>query len=179
MTESSFSWYVVHTHSGFESKVVEGIRERAQRAGCADCFEDFLVPSEKVTKVRKGVKVQEQQFVYPGYVFVSMKLTDLAWHVVRNTPRVAGFLGTHDRPVPVSQREVQRLLTQVQDGSIATRMACQFQTGDHIRVCEGPFNSFGGVIEEVDDTRQRLRVALSIFGRPTPVDLDFSQVEKV
>lgn len=179
MTQHDFAWYVIHAYSGFESKVVEAIKERAAKKNCAHLFETLLVPSEGVVHVKRGVKVHTRQSVFPGYILARMMLTEDTWHLVKSIPRVSGFLGTRDKPIPVSEKEVERILKQVQEGSITTRVASHYQIGDQVKVCEGPFNTFSGTVEEVDDTKQRLRVAVSIFGRPTPVDLDFSQVEKI
>jgi len=171
-------WYVLHVYSGFEKKVAEAIVDQAQQQGMEDLFEEVLVPTEEVIEMRRGQKVTAERKFYPGYVLVKMDLTDESWHLVQNTPKVTGFLGSRGRPSPISQREAERILHQVQEGVERPKPSVTFEVGEQVRVADGPFTSFNGFVEEVDEERARLKVAVSIFGRSTPVELEYSQVEK-
>ena len=171
-------WYVIHVYSGFEKKVAESIREQADAKGMGDLFAEVLVPTEEVVEMRRGTKVQSERKFFPGYVLVKMDLTDETWHLVKNTPKVTGFLGSGQRPAPVPQREVDSILRQVQEGIERPKPSITFEIGEQVRVCDGPFTSFAGFVEEVDEERARLKVAVSIFGRATPVELEYAQVEK-
>ncbi len=173
-------WYVVHVYSGFEKKIAQQIKEQAAQKGLADKFDEILVPSEQVTEVRRGQKIDSERKFFPGYVLVKMEMTDDAWHLVKNTPKVTGFLGERNRPTPVREAEAQRMLKQVQEGVDKPRKpAVVFEVGEQVRVADGPFTSFNGVVEEVDEERGRVKVSVSIFGRSTPVELEYGQVEKV
>jgi transcription termination/antitermination protein NusG len=172
-------WYVVHVYSGFEKKIAEQLKEQAAQKGLADQIEDVLIPSEQVVEMRRGQKVSAEHKFFPGYVLVKMELTDDAWHLVKNTPKVTGFLGSKTRPTPISDAEADRILKQTQEGVERPRPSILFEVGEQVRVADGPFTSFNGTVEEVDDTRSRLKVAVSIFGRATPVELEYGQVEKV
>ncbi|GAJ28947.1 transcription termination/antitermination protein NusG [Acidomonas methanolica] len=172
-------WYVVHVYSGFEKKIADHIREQAAQKGLADHFDEILVPSEEITEVRRGRKVNAERKFFPGYVLVKMELTDDAWHLVKDTPKVTGFLGSRNRPSPISEAEADRILRQAQEGVDRPRANIIFEIGEQVRVADGPFTSFNGVVEEVDEERSRLKVSVSIFGRSTPVDLDYNQVEKL
>lgn len=173
-------WYIVHAYSNFEGKVAEAIREQAQRRGLEDHFEDIQVPTEEVTEVVRGAKKVRQHRHFPGYVLVKMVMSDEAYHLVKNTPKVTGFLGQQNKPQPVSEKEVERILGRVaEQGAAKPRQLIHYETGERVRVCDGPFQSFEGLVSEVDEERGRLKVAVMIFGRETPVDLEYSQVEKL
>ena len=172
-------WYIVHAYSNFENKVAESIREQSKQRGLADLFEEIMVPKEKVTEVRRGRKVDTERKFFPGYVLVKMNLTDEAFHLIKNTPKVTGFLGADNKPMPISENEAMRILHQVQEGVERPKPSITFEIGENVRVSDGPFASFSGVVEEIDEARSRVKVAVSIFGRATPVELEFAQVEKV
>lgn len=173
-------WYVVHVYSGFEKKVAAAIQEVAQKRGLDQYIEELMVPTEEVIEVRRGQKVNAERKFFPGYVLVKMDMNDDAWHLVKNTPKVTGFLGGGgNKPQPISEAEAQRLIKQMTEGAERPRSTVSFDIGEQVRVCDGPFNSFNGTVEEIDEDRSRLKVLVSIFGRATPVDLDFTQVEKV
>ena len=171
-------WYIVHVYSGFEHKVEQAIREQAQIKGLADRFEEVMVPTEEVVEMRRGQKVSSERKFFPGYVLVKVDLDDESWHLVKNTPKVTGFLGAGGRPVPISDAEAERIINQVKDGVERPKPLISFVIGEAVRVCDGPFASFNGLVEEVDDERARVKVAVTIFGRATPVELEYSQVEK-
>jgi transcription termination/antitermination protein NusG len=172
-------WYIIHAYSNFENKVAESIREQAKQRGLSDLFEEVMVPKEKVVEVRRGRKVDAERKFFPGYVLVKMDLTDEAFHLIKNTPKVTGFLGADNKPMPISEAEAARILHQVQEGIERPKPSVSFEVGENVRVSDGPFASFNGTVEEVDEARSRLKVAVSIFGRATPVELEFGQVEKV
>ncbi len=171
-------WYVLHVYSGFEKKVAESIREQARQKDMEDMFEEILVPTEEVIELRRGQKISTERKFFPGYVLIKMELGDDSWHLVKNTPKVTGFLGNRGQPSPISEAEAERIMHQVKEGVERPKPSVTFEIGEQVRVADGPFNSFTGFVEEVDEERARLKVAVSIFGRPTPVELEYSQVEK-
>lgn len=172
-------WYIVHTYSNFEQKVAAAIQEQARQKGLENCFEEILVPTEEVVELRRGRRVNAERKFFPGYVLVKMDMSDEVYHMVKNTPKVTGFLGAENRPTPIPQREVDRILNQVQEGVERPKPSVIFEVGEQIRVSDGPFASFNGLVEEVDEERARLKVTVSIFGRATPVELEYGQVEKL
>ena len=172
-------WYAVHAYSNFENKVAEFDPRAGEAARPLQLFEEILVPKEKVVEVRRGRKVDAERKFFPGYVLVKMELTDEAYHLIKNTPKVTGFLGSDNKPMPLSEAEAQRILHQVQEGIERPKPSVSFEVGEQVRVSDGPFASFNGTVEEVDEGRSRLKVAVSIFGRATPVELEFGQVEKL
>jgi len=171
-------WYIIHAYSGFENKVAEAIRERAVRQGLDPLLEEITVPTEEVMEYRKGQKRKTERKFFPGYVLARMVMTDDSYHLVKDTPKVTGFLGPQGKPTPISDDEAARILQQVQEGVERPKPQVQFEVGEEVRVKEGPFTSFNGMVEEVDEERARLKVSVSIFGRATPVELEYSQVEK-
>ncbi len=172
-------WYIVHAHSNFEKKVAASIREQAAQRGLEEKFDEILVPTENVVEVRKGRKVNAERKFFPGYVLVKCDLSDDIYHLIKNTPKVTGFLGADKRPVPISDAEANRIKGQVADGVERPKASISFEIGESVRVADGPFASFNGTIEEIDEGRSRVKVAVSIFGRATPVELEYTQVEKV
>jgi transcriptional antiterminator NusG len=172
-------WYVVHAYSGFENQVKRSLEERIKRSGLDDMFGEILVPTEEVVEMREGQKRKSDRKFFPGYVLVQMDMNDETWHLVKDVPRVMGFIGgTSDRPAPITEREAQAILERVQEGVEKPRPKVLYEPGEVVRIIDGPFNDFNGVVEEVDYEKSRLRVAVLIFGRSTPVDLEFGQVEK-
>lgn len=172
-------WYVIHVYSGFEKKVAQSILEQAKQAEMSHLIEEVTVPSEEVVEMRRGAKVNAERKFFPGYVLAKIDMTDESWHLVKNTPKVTGFLGSGSKPIPISEAEATRILHQVQEGIERPKPAILFEIGEQVRVCDGPFNSFNGFVEDVDEERSRLKVAVSIFGRSTPVELEYAQVEKL
>ncbi len=172
-------WYVLHVYSGFENKVAEAIKDKARKKGLEDKVEDIMVPKEEVIEVKRGQKVNTERKVYPGYVLAKLDMNDDVWHMVKDTPKVTGFLGAGNKPVPISEKEAAKLLQQLQEGVEHPKSSITFDIGEEVKVAEGPFASFNGVVEEVDEAKSKLKVSVSIFGRATPVELEFGQVEKM
>jgi transcription termination/antitermination protein NusG len=172
-------WYVVHAYSGFEKQVMRSLRDRVERAGMQELFGQILVPTEEVVEMKGGQKRRSDRKFFPGYVLVEMEMTDETWHLVKDVPKVMGFIGgTADKPAPISQKEADAILNRVQEGVDKPRPKVLFEPGEMVRVVDGPFNDFNGVVEDVDYDKSRLKVAVLIFGRSTPVELEFHQVEK-
>jgi transcriptional antiterminator NusG len=171
-------WYIVHAYSNFEKKVAEAIRDQAKTQGLEDSFSEILVPTEDVVEIRRGRKVNAERKFFPGYVLVKMDLSDEAYHLIKNTPKVTGFLGSGSKPMPVSEKEVARIVGAMEEGVERPKPTIHFDIGETVRVTDGPFQSFSGIVEQVDEERARLRVTVSIFGRATPVELEYGQVEK-
>jgi transcriptional antiterminator NusG len=171
-------WYIIQTYSNFEKKVAESIKEQASLQGMADLFEEVLVPMEEVVEVRRGQKVNAERKFFPGYVLAKMEMTDETYHLVKNIQKVSGFLGSGNKPMPITDAEASRILNQVQEGIDRPKPSISFEIGEQVRVTDGPFTSFNGLVEDVDEERARLKVSVSIFGRATPVELEYAQVEK-
>jgi transcriptional antiterminator NusG len=172
-------WYVLHVYSGFENKVSEAIMEKAKQHGLEDRVEQILVPMEEITEVRRGQKVAAERKFFPGYVLAKLDMNDEVWHLVKDTPKVTGFLGAGNKPSPITEKEANQLLKQIQEGVERPRPSILFDIGEAVKVAEGPFASFNGVVEDIDEEKGKIKVSVSIFGRATPVELDFTQVEKV
>ncbi len=172
-------WYVVHAFSGFEHQVKRALEERVKRSGLEDSFGDIMVPTEEVVEIRDGQKRRSERKFFPGYVLVQMDMNEASWHLVKGTPKVMGFIGgSSDKPAPITEKEVETILSRVEEGADKPRPKVLYEPGEVVRVTEGPFNDFNGVVEEVNYDKNRIRVAVLIFGRSTPVELEFSQVEK-
>lgn len=172
-------WYVLHVYSGFENKVAESIKDKAAKNGMSDRVEEVLIPTEEVVEVKRGQKVNREQKFMPGYVLVKIDMDDEVWHMVKNVPKVTGFLGAGNKPSPISDKEAERLLKQIQEGVERPKPSVRFEIGEEVKVSDGPFASFNGTVEEVDEEKGKLKVSVSIFGRATPVELEYGQVEKV
>jgi len=171
-------WYVVHAYSGSEKTVADEIRKKAEKHNLIESFQEILVPTEDVVEIKRGQKAQVERKVFPGYILVRMDMNDTTWHLVKDIPRVTGFLGAKGKPAPISNAEAERLIKQLQEGAAAPRTSILYEVGEVVKVIDGPFNSFTGTVENVDLDKTRLTVSVSIFGRATPVELDFTQVEK-
>ena len=174
----SKAWYVVHTYSGYELKAKQNLEERIRKLGKDEFFGDILVPTENVVEMVKGKKRESRRKFFPGYILVNMLLNDDTWYIVKNTPKITGFVGGTTQPPPIPDEEVMRITQQIEEGSLKPKPKAMFETGEAVRIIDGPFTSFNGIVEEVKPEKGKLRVAVSIFGRSTPVELDFTQVEK-
>lgn len=172
-------WYVLHVYSGFESKVAQSIREQAAQQEMSEKIEEVLVPTEEVVEMRRGSKVNAERKFFPGYVLIKMDMTNETWHLVKDTPKVTGFLGGQGKPSPITQAEAEQIMRQVQEGIDRPKPSVVFEVGEQVRVSDGPFSSFNGLVEEIDEEKARLKVSVSIFGRSTPVELEYGQVEKL
>ena len=172
-------WYVLHVYSGFEDKVAEAIHEKARKQGLEEYIEEILVPTEEVVEVKRGQRVNAERKFFPGYVLAKLDLNDQVWHLVKDTPKVTGFLGAGNKPSPVSQKEAEALIKQIQEGVERPRPSVIYDIGEEVKVCDGPFASFNGTVEDIDEEKGKLKVSVSIFGRATPVELEYSQVEKL
>lgn len=178
-TAPNRQWYIVHTYSGFEERVKETLRQRAEAMGMGEAFGDIRIPTETVVEYKDGKKREVERKFFPGYILVEMAMSDAAWHVVKNTPKVTGFVGTGKKPTPLSQEEVDQILEQVTTAKEKPKPKYVFDRGEPVKIIDGPFNNFTGVVEEVNLDRNTLKVMVTIFGRATPVELDFSQVQKM
>ena len=172
-------WYVLQVYSGFEKKISQQIKEQAELKGLADHIGDIIVPTEEVMEVRRAQKVNTERKFFPGYVLIHMDMSDEAWHLVKDVPKVTGFLGNKHKPSPITDAEAERIMKQQQEGTETRRPAVIFEIGEQVRVADGPFTSFNGIVEDVDEDKGRVKFMVSIFGRPTPVDLEYAQVEKL
>ena len=172
-------WYVLHAYSGYEKKVAENIVEQSRKLGIADYIEEVSVPTQNIVEVKRGVRVNSERKIFPGYILIKMTLNEDTWHIIKNTPKLSGFLGNKGKPIPISNAEAKRISEQVIDGVEKSRPAVMYDIGEQVKVIDGPFASFNGEVEKIDEEKAKLRVAVSIFGRSTPVDLEYSQVEKV
>ena len=172
------NWYIVQTFSGFEQKVAEVLKEMILKKNLNDIINEVLVPVHEVTVVKKGKRVQQKKNYFPGYVLVRMEMSKDLYHMIKNIQKVTGFLGTTGTPVPVSDKEIDKILGNIKEGSLSPEPSLTFDVGEQVKVCEGPFSSFSGLVEEVDEEKSKLKVSVSIFGRPTPIELEYNQVEK-
>jgi len=172
------NWYIVQAYSGFEKKVVESIKEELKKSNLSEKLEDVLVPTHQVTEVKKGKRAKKEKKFFPGYVLIKVDLNKEIYHKIKNLQKVSGFLGSADKPTPISDLEIKRILGQVSESAVTQKTGISFEIGEKVKVCDGPFASFNGLIEEIDEEKSRLKVSVSIFGRATPVDLEFNQVEK-
>lgn len=172
------NWYIVQTFSGFEKKVAETLDEMIQKKNLSDKITEVMVPMHEVTIVKKGKRVQQQKKYFPSYILVKMEMNKDLYHMIKNIQKVTGFLGTTGTPVPVSDKEIEKILGNIKEGSLSPEPSLTFDIGEQVKVCEGPFASFSGLVEEVDEEKSKLKVSVSIFGRPTPIELEYNQVEK-
>ncbi len=172
------SWYIIQTFSGFEHKVAETLKDLIKTQQLEDKINDVLVPTHEVTEVKRGKRIQRNRKYFPSYVLVKMEMSKELYHMIKNIQKVTGFLGTTGTPVPVPEREIDKILGNIKEGTLAPKTKVSFDVGEQVKVCEGPFASFNGLVEEVDEDKSRLKVSVSIFGRPTPIELEYNQVEK-
>ena len=172
------NWYIIQTFSGFEQKVAETLKDLIKTKELTENIEEVLVPMHEVTEVKRGKRVQRKKKYFPSYVLVKMQMSKDLYHMIKNIQKVTGFLGTLGKPVPVSEKEIDKIMGRIKEGTLAPKTQISFDIGEQVKVCEGPFSSFSGLVEEVDEEKARLKVSVSIFGRPTPIDLEYNQVEK-
>ena len=173
------NWYVVQSHSSFENKVAQLIKEEAEKAKISDKIEEIVVPTHDITEVKRGKRVQRKKKYFPGYVLIKSEMDNNIYHMIKNIKKVSGFLGSKGTPVPVSKKEIEKILGQIRDGVTQIKSSIEYSIGEKVQVIDGPFASFTGLVEDIDEDKTRLKVAVSIFGRPTPVDLEYNQVEKI
>jgi len=172
------NWYIVQSHSSFENKVAQEIKEEATKANLSDKIEEIIVPTHDITEVKRGKRVQRKKKYFPGYVLLKSEMDNTIYHMIKNLKKVSGFLGTRGTPIPVSEKEIEKILGQIKDGVVQPKSGVEYNVGEKVQVIDGPFASFTGLVEDIDEDKLRLKVSVSIFGRPTPVDLEYSQVEK-
>ena len=172
------NWYIVQSHSSFENKVAQEIKEEATKANLADKIEEIIVPTHDITEVKRGKRVQRKKKYFPGYVLLKSEMDNTIYHMIKSLKKVSGFLGTKGTPIPVSEKEIEKILGQIKDGVVQPKSGIEYNVGEKVQVIDGPFASFSGLVEDIDEDKLRLKVSVSIFGRPTPVDLEYSQVEK-
>ena len=172
------NWYIVQSHSSFENKVAQEIKEEATKANLSDKIEEIIVPTHDITEVKRGKRVQRKKKYFPGYVLLKSEMNNTIYHMIKNLKKVSGFIGTRGTPIPVSEKEIEKILGQIKDGVVQPKSGVEYNVGEKVQVIDGPFASFSGLVEDIDEDKLRLKVSVSIFGRPTPVDLEYSQVEK-
>ena len=173
------NWYIIQSHSSFENKVASQIREEAEKSKILDKIEDIIVPTHDITEVKRGKRVQRKKKYFPGYILIKSEMDNQLYHLIKNLKKVSGFLGSKGSPVPVSQKEIDKILGNIKDGVAQAKTGIEYSVGEKVQVIDGPFASFSGMVEDIDEEKLRLKVSVSIFGRPTPVDLEYNQVEKV
>ena len=172
------NWYIVQSHSSFENKVASLIKEEAEKAKISEKIEEIVIPTHDVTEVKRGKRIQRKKKYFPGYVLIKSEMDNSIYHMIKNIKKVSGFLGSKGTPVPVSDKEIDKILGNIKEGLLVPEPSVSFDIGEQVKVCEGPFASFSGLVEEVDEEKSRLKVSVSIFGRPTPIELEYNQVEK-
>tara|TARA_B100000886_G_scaffold234245_1_gene163775 strand:- start:23 stop:553 length:531 start_codon:yes stop_codon:yes gene_type:complete len=172
------NWYIIQSHSSFENKVAQDIREEVAKADLSDKIEEIVVPTHDITEVKRGKRVQRKKKYFPGYVLLKSEMDNKIYHLIKNLKKVSGFLGSKGTPIPVSEKEIEKILGQIKDGVVQPKSGIEYNVGEKVQVIDGPFASFSGLVEDIDEDKLRLKVSVSIFGRPTPVDLEYSQVEK-
>ena len=172
------NWYIVQSHSSFENKVAQEIKDEATKANLSDKIEEIIVPTHDITEVKRGKRVQRKKKYFPGYILLKSEMDNTIYHMIKNLKKVSGFLGTKGTPIPVSEKEIEKILGQIKDGVVQPNAGVEYNVGEKVQVIDGPFASFSGLVEDIDEEKLRLKVSVSIFGRPTPVDLEYSQVEK-
>ena len=172
------NWYIVQSHSSFENKVAQEIKDEATKANISDKIEEIIVPTHDITEVKRGKRIQRKKKYFPGYVLLKTEMDNTIYHMIKNLKKVSGFLGTKGTPIPVSEKEIEKILGQIKDGVVQPKSGVEYNVGEKVQVIDGPFASFSGLVEDIDEDKLRLKVSVSIFGRPTPVDLEYSQVEK-